>query len=327
MLFTNEVRYVDSNIFEFKKKIRRKRRNIIHISDNFEEAKRNAFYISRNKKNYPYKYFTDAQFNHQSLNSLIKKLNKNKKLKYVFMRDKLDKYGDIDVLCNNYFLFKKEIDGQSFKHKNLKLISNSGDPVEDYGFKVANFVKIKGKHFFFDIRYLGDNYICEQWQKVLLKRKIKYLNYYTLNFKDKLYTLIYHIVYHKGYIDKKYYPILEKKFKKEKIYLKYLKEEIDNYLIKNNYKITRPLDLTIPMINKLSKQNFKNEYKSINKQIGKNNFSGANKMIFNLIKFQGLKYLLNIIFLQIVMKNQIKYLKNILKNIIFKKISRSNLKL
>ena len=214
MLFTNEVRYVDNNIFEFKKKIRNKRKNIIHISDNFEEAKRNAFYISRNKNNYPYKYFTKSQFKHQSLSNLVDGLNKNKKLKYIFIRNRLDKSGDIDVLCNNYFLFKKEIDGQSFKHKNLRLISNSGDPVEDYGFKVANFAKIKNEEICFDVRYLGDNYLCEHWQKELLNRRTKYQNHYTLSFNDKLYTLIYHIVYHKGYIDKKYHPILKKNLKK-----------------------------------------------------------------------------------------------------------------
>ena len=77
----------------------------------------------------------------------------------------------------------------------------------------------------------------------------------------------------------------------------------------------------------MSKQNFKNEFNNIYRQIEKNNFSAVNKMILNLMKFQGLKCLFNVIVLSILMKNQIKYVKYILKHLIFKRISRSNLKL
>ncbi len=323
MLFTNEKRVVDENIFKFKKKIRKKRQNIIHISDNFEEAKRNAFYLSRNKNNYPYKYFINSQLNHSSLSSLKNRLNKEKKLKYIFLRDKGDKNGDIDVLCNNYFLFKRSIDGQSFKHKNLNILSNSGDPYEDYGFKVSNFARIKKKEIFFDIRSVGDNYFCKNWQINLIKNRVKHLNYFTLNKKDKLYSIIYHIVYHKGYIDKKYLKFLKINLKKDDISFYFLKNLIDKYLVQKNYLFTRPEDLTIPITFKMKKENYKKEFNFINKQIERNNHSGVNKMLLNLFKFQGFKCLFSIIFLSLMVKNQIKYFKQILKHFIFKKISRS----
>ena len=323
MLFTNEKRVVDENIFKFKKKIRKKRQNIIHISDNFEEAKRNAFYLSRNKNNYPYKYFINSQLNHSSLSSLKNRLNKEKKLKYIFLRDKGDKNGDIDVLCNNYFLFKRSIDGQSFKHKNLNILSNSGDPYEDYGFKVSNFARIRKKEIFFDIRSVGDNYFCKNWQINLIKNRVKQLNYFTLNKKDKLYSIIYHIVYHKGYIDKKYLKFLKINLKKDDISFYFLKNLIDKYLVQKNYLFTRPEDLTIPITFKMKEENYKKEFNFINKQIERNNHSGVNKMLLNLFKFQGIKCLFSIIFLSLMVKNQIKYFKQILKHFIFKKISRS----
>ncbi len=323
MFFTKDYRIVDNNIFIFKKKIRKKRRNIIHISDNFEEAKRNAFYLSRSKKGFPYQYFTKSQYQHKSMKSLVEKLNKEKNLKYVFLRGAAKKNDDIDVLCNSYYLFKRSIDGQSFKKKNLRLFSNAGDPLEDYGFKVSNFAKIKNKEICFDIRSVGDNYFCERWQKKLLVGRIKKENYFSLNKNDKLYSLIYHIVYHKGYIDNKYLKFLKINFKKEQINLDFLKDKINKYLKLNNYSYTRPSDLTIPLTFKMTKKEYLEELKYIDGQVETNNNSGANKMMYNVIRYQSLYNCCHISFLYLLIKNQIMFLKKILKNFIFKKVSRT----
>jgi len=322
MLFSKDRRFVDNDIFEFKKKIRNKRKNIIHISDNFEEAKRNCFYLSRNKNSYPFKYFTKSQLNHSSFKNLIEKLNNNKKLKYIVIRNRKNKLDDIDILCNDYFLFKREVDGHSFKKRKTSFISNSGDPVEDYGFKVANFIKIKNKEICVDIRYLGDGYMDRNWQKKLLKNRVKNKIYYNLNLKDELTSLIYHVVYHKGFIDKKYFFTIKKFFKKKQINFKFLKQWINHFLEKNRYIISRPCDLTIPITYKMSLRDINDEINRIKNQIEKNNFSGANKMLINIIIFQKLNRLLNINFLLIILNNQIRYLKYHIKRIIFKRISR-----
>jgi hypothetical protein len=323
MLFTKDERFVDENIFKFKKKIRKKQKNIIHISDNFEEAKRNALFISRTKNTFPYRYFLKSQFVHHSLSTLIKKLNNEKKLKYIFLRNIFDKNGDIDVLCNNYYLFKQLVDGQSFKKKNLNIISNSGDPYEDYGFKVSNFVKVKNKEVCFDIRSIGDNYFDKKWQNNLLKKRIKKSNYFTLKNEDKLYSLVYHIVYHKGYIDKKYIKFLNLNLKKDNIKLNFLKSFIDKYLEQNNYNVTRPNDLTIPITFKMNKQQRLKEFELINNQIEINNNSGANKMLLNFVKHQRIRCFFDNKFIILIIKNLTKYFKQILKHFIFKKISRS----
>ena len=65
---------------------------------------------------------------------------------------------------NDFFLFKRTVDGQSFKLKGLNLFSNTGDPFEDYGFKVSNYVKIKNREICIDIRSIGDGYFNKKWQ-------------------------------------------------------------------------------------------------------------------------------------------------------------------
>ncbi len=327
MFFTSERRIVDSNIFNFKIKIRNKRQNLIHISDNFEEAKRNAFYLSRSKKNFPYNYFIKSQYEHKSIKKMFDKLNKEKKLKYIILRDKLNSNDDIDLLCNDYYLFKKTVDAQSFKHKNLQIISNSGDPTEDYGFKVSNFIRVKNKEVCIDIRYIGDGYFSRKWQINLLKRRAKLSNYYTIDKYDKLNTIIYHIVYHKGFINKKYIKYLKSNLDREFINIAYLKNYINKFIKLKSYEIPRPTDLTIPITLKLDINKLFKEFNLIEKQIEKNNFSGANKMLLNLAKYQGISCFFNIKFLVLIFKSTIKYFKQIVKYFLFKKLSRSHLKL
>ena len=211
MIFTKEEKIVDDKIFKFKKNIRRNKLSMIHISDNFEESKRNAFFLSKSKLDYPAVYFSNTQNIFSSKKDFFRKLNKVKKLKYVILRDQLSENDDIDILVNNYYLFKRISDCHSYKHKNLNFISNSGDPVEENGIKVSNFIKVKNKIIKLDIRFIGDGYLDTKWQKNILRNKVFRLGCYVPSPKDYIYNLMYHIVYHKGFIDKKYQNILKKK--------------------------------------------------------------------------------------------------------------------
>ena len=85
------------------------------------------------------------------------------------MRDQNSEKEDIDILVNDYFLFKRISDCHSYKNKNLNFISNSGDPFDDGGFKVSNYIKINDKFVKLDVRYVGDGYFDTNWQKNILK--------------------------------------------------------------------------------------------------------------------------------------------------------------
>ena len=237
------------------------------------------------------------------------------------MRKQNSEKEDIDILVNNYFLFKRISDCHSYKTKNLNLISNSGDPVEDNGIKVSNYIKIKDKKIKLDVRFIGDGYFDINWQKKILNSRKYYLDYFIPSNENFIYSLIYHIVYHKGYIDKKYFNVLKKKFKLKIINFSEIAKIADNYLLSKKYKITRPLDLTIPVTYQLDDFSMKREIQFIKNQIENRNFSGANKMFYNLIKFQKrFNYLRKEVFFLIFL-NQFSLIKLKIKNLIFKYLS------
>ena len=152
------------------------------------------------------------------------------------------------------------------------------------------------------------------------ERKL-YLGYYIPSKENFIYALLYHIVYHKAFIDDKYKSLLKKFLKLKIVNLNDVTKIVDNYLLSKKYKITRPLDLTIPVTYQLDSFNTKNEISLVKDQIDNRNFSGANKMLYNLLKFQKYNiYFQKRIFFLIVL-NQFSLIKLRFKNFIYKNFS------
>lgn len=324
MMFTDERKLVDDKIFKFKKKIRNNKTSIVHIADNFEESKRNALFLSKSKYNYPAKYFFKSQNIYKNKNEFFQKLNKFKKLKYVIMRDQSSEHDDIDIMVNDYFLFKRISDCHSYKLKNLDLISNSGDPIDEDGFKVSNYIYAGNKKINIDVRFVGDGYLDKNWQKKILQnRKFKDFKFIPSK-EDYAYTLVYHIVFHKGYIANKYKNFLEKYFKLKILNLEILNKIINEYMSIKNYRYIRPSDLTMPVVFKFNKFKILEEFKLIKKQIKNRNFSGSNKMLFNILKFQDFLTYFNIMMIYLFFLNQFKLFKSIFKKYFFKFIRIHN---
>ena len=324
MIFSDENRIVDHKMFTFKKNIRKKKLSVIHISDNFEESKRNAIFLSKSIADFPAYYFFKTQNIFDSKNFFFKKLNTHKKLKYVVLRNQRSKNDDIDILVNNYFLFKRISDCHSYKNKNLNLISNSGDPIEESGIKVSNYIKVGDKIIKLDVRFVGDEYFDINWQKKILNNRKYHMGHYIPSKENFIYSLLYHIVYHKGFIDKKYVHVLKNYFKLKSVNFEKITQIINKYLKTKKYKITRPLDLTIPVTYQLDDFSMNKEIHLIKNQIDSRNFSGANKMMYNIVKFQK-----NLIFISrklffLLFLNQFNLIKLIIKNFIFKYYGRNN---
>ena len=324
MIFTNKNRVVDHKIFIFKRKIRKNKLNLIHISDNFEESKRNAIFFSKTKRDYPAQYFFRTQNIFDSKKDFFKHLNKFNKLKYVILRNQNSDKEDIDILVNDYFLFKRISDCHSYKKKNLDFLSNSGDPVDDSGFKVSNYIKIKEKIVKLDVRYLGDGYFDTSWQNKILSERKFFKGYYIPNKENFIYSILYHVVYHKGFIDEKYINFIKKNFKLKIINFMKIVYIINEYLKLKKYKVTRPLDLTIPVTYRLNNLLIINEFQSIKKQIESRNFSGANRMIYNLFRFQKSKVYFNTDIFLLLIINQYNLFKAKLKNFIFKYFKKND---
>ena len=100
-------------------------------------------------------------------------------------------------------------------------------------------------------------------------------------------------------------------------------EIINKYLKLKKYKITRPLDLTIPVTYQLDNLSIKNEIQLVKKQIDIRNFSGANKMIYNIIKYQKSSIYLNFDVFSIILFNLYNLMKLRFKNFFFKYFNKN----
>ena len=85
----------------------------------------------------------------------------------------------------------------------------------------------------------------------------------------------------------------------------------------NRYHYVRPNDITIPVTFEMDLKELKEEFDLIKKQIHVKNFSGANKMIFNLFKVYKFKLFFSIKLYQTLFLNAFSLLKRILKFILF----------
>ena len=160
-------------------------------------------------------------------------------------------------------------------------------------------------------------------KKILNNRKY-HMGHYIPSKENFIYSLLYHIVYHKGFIDKKYVHVLKNYFKLKSVNFEKITQIINKYLKTKKYKITRPLDLTIPVTYQLDDFSMNKEIHLIKNQIDSRNFSGANKMMYNIVKFQK-----NLIFISrklffLLFLNQFNLIKLIIKNFIFKYYGRNN---
>lgn len=260
--FRGEKTIVNTNTFEIKNYLRSGRNSFLHASDSIQEAYDNLEALSLYGKPLSYWYRWRPQFN--SLSELFDSLNKNPNLYYVVLRNfdvltqnnNLEFSSDIDFLVNNYYLFKRLTGAISYKHK-LSPTNNSFGPAYEYGgYKVAAKINVAGKEVSVDIRFLGDQYYCEEWEKNILHNRQPYGDFYIPDKENFFYSLMYHALVHKRNLREDYRMILselakelnvipnlggDQKLDKEQLW--YL---LDTYMEKQGYTYVRPIELSIP---------------------------------------------------------------------------------
>ena len=128
--------------------------------------------------------------------------------------------------------------------------------------RVAYEVLINGNIVDFDLRYVGDNYMEQKWQKNILNNRFLFNKlYYRPSNEDYLYSLIYHSLIHKEEISSDYMERFEYLFGKnnhivDKIDRKLLIDMLSKYLLRNDYDIVEPHDMSVTYNNK----DFKHQY-------------------------------------------------------------------
>ena len=223
----------------------------ILLKDKFNKNKKNENIV----KNIPYNIIGVNGW--ESLEQLFYVMNSS--LDYVVMRN-------FEYLPENRF--SKEHGDIDFLVKDLEqavFITNA-----QRLYKKRYKINVAEKDVLIDFEYVGDGSYDQKWQNNILKKKILLKNiFYVPELEDHFYSLIYHILVHKTYIEIDYPKKIKDIYKKLTFYdpnrcnfdnyIKFL----EKFLLINAYQITKPQDPSIFFDEKIL--NYKKDIESFSK--------------------------------------------------------------
>lgn len=139
---------------------------------------------------------------YNSMREVIDLLNSNK-VNYAILRNYgnllddeiyMDGHGDVDVICED----SKEI------VKILDAYSQSSHEMDGLGNGTHYYIYINEKKVSLDLRHIGDDYYCREWEENMLMNRVLYNGFYVLSPQDHYYTLIYHAIFQKKEFSEEY---------------------------------------------------------------------------------------------------------------------------
>lgn len=231
----------------------------IHATDDVNETKLQlALLFAKNYKNYLDLdiYTNESNYDNNlvgsngwnSFEELFYILNITSK--YIVLRNftnlneqLLSKHPDVDLLVESKYIAANII--------NAKLTTTKS-------YRVQYIALIDAKEINFDLRHIGDNYYCNNWEIELLNTRIKHQYFYTPSDEMLFYSLVYHTLVHKENISSDYIKEFNKLSQELNLNLsmdKFIDINLLNllleYMNKNNYLIVEPTDISVRFNNKL----------------------------------------------------------------------------
>lgn len=190
----------------------------------------------------------------QNLNHFFYKINNDKYLKYVILFDYniinkkselLKNNINIKFLVNDYYYFKSLVGARSTDKINMR--------ENDNGYNINNMIIIDDKPININIRFIGDNYFDNIWQKnILNSARIINLNKYKIkvtNNYNQYFTLLYHLIIHKNFIYNKKTDYIKNRIIKKPFNKMLLITKLKDFINKKKYKIEKPLDKFVNFYN------------------------------------------------------------------------------
>lgn len=197
---------------------------------------------------------SEGKFSYQNMLSFFDELHR-KKITYAVLRnydnileDEIyqNGHGDVDLLCENGYSLAAAI--KAYPHK-FHIKKGKADGVHYYIYVNENYVSL-------DLRYVGDGYYCEKWQKDMLERRCLFNGFYVLSAQDYFYSLIYHAVFQKEKFSDEYRNRLSKMAKDLGLELKRCDEIefvelLELFMKENDYHYLYSKDYLVPFRAKL----------------------------------------------------------------------------
>lgn len=247
------IKIVNVNIFDAKEMYRYwTKGNLVHGTNNVKEVKHDLVLLTGlSVDDYLARYNIEGELSDEytqltgeeswkDAKQLLYVLNES--IDYIILRNfdgifsevGRSVHGDVDILVDNYF--------------NAQQILNA-KPTHISRKRVQNIVRIGEGGINFDIRYIGDNYYCRQWEEnMIADRYLSSNGYYRASENNYRYGLLYHALIQKKKISPDYMKQFEELFPNllcEESAEKFLELELINYLKENNYQMIEPKDYTV----------------------------------------------------------------------------------
>jgi len=153
----------------------------------------------------------------------------------------VDGHGDLDLLC---------ADSQEI----VRLLDAQTDRKDQYPFKgdgIHYYIYIGGERVSLDLRYVGDDYYCLEWEKDLLNNRVMHNGFYVMDRESYFYTLIYHSVLQKASLSAEYLSRLSIMAQSIGLEISQLTENgflkvLESYMRNKGYVYTYPVDYLVP---------------------------------------------------------------------------------
>ena len=200
-----------------------------------------------------------------SIDEVIGRLN-TLQSKYVILRNYenltkpelfLNGHADIDILCED----SQEIVGI------LDADTNRIDKPPFKGDGTHYYIYINKEKVSLDLRFVGDGYYCDKWQRDMLNLREREGAFYVLNKENYFYSLIYHAILQKQVLTKEYQDRLssmataldiEVTCPSESVFISLLQ----SYMRKKGYRFVYPKDYTVPCrFNLIDKRMIDSDYR------------------------------------------------------------------
>eukprot|EP00547_Thalassionema_nitzschioides_P000508 CAMPEP_0194207316 /NCGR_PEP_ID=MMETSP0156-20130528/6086_1 /TAXON_ID=33649 /ORGANISM="Thalassionema nitzschioides, Strain L26-B" /LENGTH=391 /DNA_ID=CAMNT_0038934041 /DNA_START=131 /DNA_END=1309 /DNA_ORIENTATION=+ len=230
------LQVLNKNMYSLKTKMRGLNKlgwKSVHSSNNVEETKLVLEPLNRKQYGPPL-----PEFN--AINDIFDLLDEHNCFRYVVLRsheeikqDFISK--DVDILVNDYFMFKSITGAANINRKKMRDFDNG-----------PNTQVIIGGKWTFDVRYVGDGYYSTDWELQMLRDRVKIDGVWVQESMSYAMSLIYHYLVHKPPNTKatssRWVLISQEMPQLDHENSCRARTELKKYLTAHNYTVTKPHD-------------------------------------------------------------------------------------